>query len=428
MKAVQLPYWVSPLDAASAIQEECWVLLYSGVRTNYSGRYSLLAHGLKEEITADHFADFSPKLSDNHPWHENMWFGYLGYDLKHDVEKLAAENPSVITLPRLHMLRFAHIWQFDHEEKKITCFSEKPDALPQVATKPQAIYEVPKVATLQSNMSGTQYRQHVDKILTHIKAGDLYQANLTRKFHGNFASAPDSFALFSKLCAVSPAPYSAFLKLGDTSILSSSPELFLQVDPDGRVRTRPIKGTSPRFTDEKKDKESLRALQHSEKDQAENLMIVDLMRNDLSRACVPGSITTSDRFEVTSHANVHHMSTTIHGQKRPECSTLELVQHCFPPGSMTGAPKIRAMQLCTALEQQSRGIYAGAIGFFDGSGGCELSVVIRTLILQGSRFEFQVGGGIVVDSSARAEEQEIFAKASGLLQALGVAPGALAEL
>ncbi|MGE3713892.1 MAG: aminodeoxychorismate synthase component I [Alphaproteobacteria bacterium] len=423
MTSLQPLPWAEPLELAHQIADDYWALLYSGCRTSYSGRYSLLAYGLEEKIVSDNFNEFSAKLSNNKPWHENLWLGYLGYELKHCNERLPHDEPPPISLPALHMMRFRNILRFDHEQRTIECYGSLPTYGAVTVT-----HATPRVSELHSNMSSAQYRQHVQTILDHIHAGDLYQANLTRKFFGSFTETPEPFALFASLCTISPAPYSAYLRLGDTAILSSSPELFLSIDHAGNMRARPIKGTSARNADPAKDAASRSALANSDKDKAENLMIVDLMRNDLSRSCIPGSVQTHELFEVTSHANVHHMSSTITGQRRADCPSIEAVRHCFPPGSMTGAPKIRAMTLCSALEKQCRGPYAGAIGYFDGTGACELSVVIRTLILRGRRFEFQVGGAIVADSDPQAEQQETFDKASGVLTALGIPVGYLKSL
>ncbi|NBO17982.1 MAG: anthranilate synthase component I family protein [Proteobacteria bacterium] len=237
---------------------------------------------------------------------------------------------------------------------------------------------------------------------------------------GEFEAPPASFAMFRELCRISPAAYSSFLKMGDSCVLSSSPELFLRISPEGHITARPIKGTSPRSADAAQDAANRQLLENSEKDKAENLMIVDLMRNDLARASQPGSVKTEALFEITSHSTVHHMSSTIVARKRPGCTTLQAIAGAFPPGSMTGAPKIMAMQLCTQLEKLERGIYSGAIGWLGGDGSAELSVVIRTLIIQGKNFEFQVGGGIVADSTPEKELQETIDKAQGILKLLGI--------
>lgn len=427
MTYTQLPDWYEPLDIAASVQDDCYVLLYSGAQTSYSGRYSYLAYDLAERITASDFAKLEQKTSTNQHWYANMWFGYLGYELRHALEELPRAKPSQITMPPLQMMRFGTIWRFDHERKiveHVSAHGNTPPPLPECAPDTP----VPTIEKLKSNMTSSEYSQHVETILEAIHAGEVYQANLTRKFMGRFATAPDSFELFKALCAKSPAPYSAYLKMGTHALLSSSPELFLKIDADGSVFSRPIKGTMPRSAKPEIDQANYKQLAGSEKDKAENLMIVDLMRNDLSRSCAPGSVTSQNLFEVTSHANVHHMSTDIRGAKRGDASVLDVVKQCFPPGSMTGAPKIRAMELCSQLEEQSRGVYSGAIGFFAGDGSCELSVVIRTLILDAQTFEFQVGGGIVADSCAEAEKAETLDKASGIAKTLGISRTQLEEL
>ncbi len=417
MSALQSLPWTDPLDFASGITDDHWVLLYSGTRASYSGRYSYLACQPQQQLKGNDFSDLEHVLSHDRPWQENAWFGYLGYGLKDCLETLPKDNAAPLPLPHLHMTRFASIWRFDHDHKTIEAWPAQARQ-PAPGTKGKIV--LPDTVSLTSNMAKAEYLEKAEHIIRRIHAGDLYQANLTRKFFGSFAAPPDSFQVFRRLCEVSPAPYSAYIRMGDTSIVSSSPELFLNIGTDGQVRTRPIKGTAPRFADPARDKASLQALAQSGKDRAENLMIVDLMRNDLSRSCAPGSIAVKDLFEVTSHSAVHHMSSTVTGQKRGDASTLDTVKHCFPPGSMTGAPKIKAMKLCSGLERDARGVYSGAIGFFGGDGSCELSVVIRTLILRGTSFEFQVGGAIVADSLAEGELQETFDKAKGLLKALNI--------
>lgn len=426
MSALQSLPWVDPLIIASGLKEDEWVLLYSSARTSYSGRYSYLAHGHASHIVSSDFTRLAGVLSDHLPWHENAWFGYLGYGLKDALEPLDPEPPGFIDMPALSMTRFHNIWRFDHEKHLIDYIG---NASPQIPIKPSAShYTPPTVSMLASNMTKAEYIEKVGHIKKRIQMGELYQANLTRKFYGEFISEPDAFALFRTLSAVSPAPYSAYISTKNTHILSSSPEQFLKISPEGHVQTRPIKGTAPRFEDMAQDHNSRSLLERSEKDRAENLMIVDLMRNDLSRSCEAGSIKVERLFDVTSHAGVHHMSSAISGKKRADRTTLDAVAACFPAGSMTGAPKFSAINLCTGLEAKQRGVYAGGIGYFGGDGSCELSVVIRTLILQGRRFEFQVGGGIVADSEPEDEFQETMHKARGLLATLNVPQTALESL
>ena len=418
--------WSEPLPLARGLKDEYWALLYSGAQAGYSGRYSYLAWNLKERIEADDVSPLEKMLAAGDERFDPAWFGYLGYGLKDSLETLTPETPGWLSLPRLCMMRFHAICEFDHEKKTLSLWSDLPDiALPEPAA---LISPTATVADLRSPMTRQEYLDKVAAIIDRIHAGDLYQANFTRKFIGEFSETPDAFGLFMRLSQVSPAPYSAFFKLGDTAILSSSPERFLSIDTEGHVTARPIKGTAARHADPARDAEARRELEESAKDKAENLMIVDLMRNDLARACVPGSVEVKRLYEVTTHATIHHMSSTIAGIKRPECTALDVVKQCFPPGSMTGAPKIRAMNLCTELERQARGVYGGAVGWFSGDGGCDLSVVIRTLIVKEKSFEFQVGGGIVADSTPASELAESLAKARGILQALGVPESAAERL
>ncbi len=422
--AAQLP-WVDPLQLAAAVRDPYWALLYSGAHASYSGRYSYLACNLAERIESDDFSALAQTLSSNQECFANAWFGYLGYGLKDGLETLVPEEPNWLALPNIGMMRFHTIYAFDHEKKCLTLWSDRPAQ--QLAPLAAAIV-IPSVKNIRSPMTKKEYLEKAAYVIDRIHAGDLYQANLTRKFTGEFAETPDGFSLFRRLCEVSPAPYSAFLQLGDTAVISSSPERFLSIDTDGNITARPIKGTAARFADAAQDMASRAALAQSEKDRAENLMIVDLMRNDLSRTCVPGSVEVKDLFEVTTHATIHHMSSTISGKKSPEKITLDVIRECFPPGSMTGAPKIKAMNLCAELETYARGIYSGAIGWFGGDGSCDLSVAIRTLVVKGDGFEFQVGGGIVADSTPEHEFFETMHKAKGMVLALNLAPDALLAL
>lgn len=418
-KPQSLP-WADPLAYAASIHQPYWALLYSGLRTGYSGRFSLLACDLAEHVRAEDFATLAPHLSSNRPRFENAWFGYFAYGLKHATETLPPDREAWPALPSLHFMRFNTVLEFDHETHTVTQHSLLPNRLPLHST-PLAEPHLPAVRSpLTSNMTREEYLAHAATILSKIHNGDFYQANLTRKFRGHFASPPSAFDLFRKLHATSPAAYSAFFKLDDTAILSSSPELFLKVDAQGHVRARPIKGTSPRHPNPVQDAAAKATLAQSPKDRAENLMIVDLMRNDLARTCVTGSIKVENLFEVTSHSHVHHMSSTITGSKRHNTTTLDVIAHAFPPGSMTGAPKLAAIRTLTELERDSRGIYSGALGWLGGDGSAELSVVIRTLLLQGDHFEFQVGGGIVADSTPEAELLEITDKSQGILKTLEI--------
>jgi len=421
--------WSTPLAAASelASDEHCFVLLYSGQQRKNTGRYSYLALYPMETVTGDNFSALS-KLSKSGTPFDNAWFGYLGYELLHNNENIPFETLSYITLPDLCFTRFGLILVFDHHNQSLTSHRMPHIKLPKISGNANPPVHPPVTDSLTSPMPRDEYLQIIERTQEAIARGDFYQANITRKFTGTFTGKPDPFAIFCRLCKASPGTYSAFIRMDDKAIISSSPECFLKIDANGVMESRPIKGTSPRFPDKEQDDNSRYYLESSEKERAENLMIVDLMRNDLSRSCEPGSVKVERLFEVSSYATLHHMESTITGQKRPDISTLNAVRNCFPPGSMTGTPKIKAIQWCMEQEKIRRGVYSGALGWFSGDGACDLSVVIRTLIIDGNRFEFQAGGGITTDSEPEKEWQETIIKARGIMAALGINEEILKEI
>ncbi len=392
---------ISPIHTASALHlaGEDFALLLSSLRTSYSGTRSLLASGVAERIEGEDYSALRPALT------QGEWFGWLGYGMRHATESLPKDAPSIISLPSLCMTRFL---QMDE-------MTDAPDFFA------NAVYDkTSSVASLASSMTQIQYLDKVAATIERIRAGHLYQANITRKFYGTLRDDASPGEIFARLCRISPAPYSAWLKAGDVHILSSSPELFLRITPDGAMTTRPIKGSASIDT-------APEDLRHSPKDRAENLMIADLMRNDFSRVAVSGSVCVSELFGVDSFPTIHHLSSTVEARLAPSYTVLDAISACFPPGSMTGAPKIAAMRWCSKMEGMERGIYSGALGWLR-SDACELSVVIRTLVIQGNRFEFQVGGGIVADSDPASEWRETLTKARGIAGALGIEQEELAAL
>ncbi len=380
-----------------------FALLYSGMVSQGSGQKSFLATTPKRTYAGKTL----PALD------SGQWFGYLCYGMRHGLELLAPDAcPSFIALPDVWLFEPEEMIEWNHGESSLADASIARD---------KAIYCVPAITCLQSNFSKTEYLASVERTVEQIHRGQFYQANITRKFYGTFESAPNPQRLFENLCTLSPAPFSAFLRHADTFILSSSPEGFLSVDAQGNAITRPIKGSARRGETPHEDAAILAQLASSDKDRAENLMIVDLMRNDLARGCDAGSIRVGDYQKIYSYATIHQMISSVSGTRRADASTLDVITACFPPGSMTGAPKIEAMNWCTAQERMARGVYSGAIGWLDvASGACDLSVVIRTLILHGNRFEFQVGGGIVADSDPHMEWEESLTKAIGVARAIGL--------
>jgi para-aminobenzoate synthetase component 1 len=284
-----------------------------------------------------------------------------------------------------------------------------------------------RVGRLQRHVPPAEHRRRIEVVREHIARGDVYQVNLAHRFSARTQGPPH--ALYARLRAINPAPYMAYLAWEDGALLSASPELLLEYDGT-EARTRPIKGTRPRGKDAASDAELARGLLTSAKDLAELTMIVDLERNDLGRIAVPGGVRVEGLPTLQSYATVHHLMADVVARLRPGVEALELMGALFPGGSVTGAPKLAAMDLIAALEGQGRGFYCGALGFIDSRGQAQLNLLIRTLLWRPRRdlgaeageVSFQVGGGITWSSDPRAEERETLDKAAGLLAALGSEP------
>jgi aminodeoxychorismate synthase component I len=275
-------------------------------------------------------------------------------------------------------------------------------------------------APVKSRHSDDRYLQLITQAKQHIAAGDAYQLCLTNQL--NIATDADPLAIYLKLRKANPAPLASFMRLGDVSIVSSSPEQFLQVGANGIATTKPIKGTRPRHPDAAEDGTQDRAiaeeLRTNQKERAENLMIVDLMRNDLGKIAKDGQVAVTKLFEVESYATVHQLVSTLEAQLAEGITSLDAVAASFPAGSMTGAPKIRAVEILETLEAAPRGIYSGALGFIAGNGTVDLAMTIRTIVFQNQKATIGIGGGITIDSDPQAELAETKLKAKALLQAL----------
>jgi para-aminobenzoate synthetase component 1 len=265
------------------------------------------------------------------------------------------------------------------------------------------------------NMSRERYLQSVARIKAYLHAGDCYQVNLARRF-----AAPaegDPWSAYRLLRTLNAAPFGAYLETPDWQILCSSPELFLYVR-DGEVETRPIKGTCPRSPDANEDRRLANALRLSPKDRAENLMIVDLLRNDLGQVCATGSVRVPRLFAIETFARVHHLVSTVTGRLAAGRTALDLLRACFPGGSITGAPKRRAMEIIEELEPHRRGVYCGSIGYLGFDGAMETNIAIRTLVQSAGLIRLWAGGGIVADSDPESEYGETCHKAGPLLDLL----------
>jgi para-aminobenzoate synthetase component I len=270
---------------------------------------------------------------------------------------------------------------------------------------------------LRSTFTHRGYLDAVGRVRDYIVAGDIFQANLSQRFQSSLPEAP--FDLYRRLRRHNPAPFAAYLDFDDLAVLSASPERFLRLDQERRlVETRPIKGTRPRGLGPMHDAALGRALAESEKDRAENVMIVDLLRNDLSRVCRPGTVRVPELFALEHHPTVHHLVSTVVGELEPAADAFDLIRAAFPGGSITGAPKVRAMEIIAELEPTRRGVYCGSIGYISTTGAMDTSIVIRTYLALRGQVYFQAGGGIVADSDPELEYRETLDKARGLIETL----------
>jgi para-aminobenzoate synthetase component 1 len=291
--------------------------------------------------------------------------------------------------------------------------SPDTNPLPTSALAPQ--YALPDFPGVTSNFDRAGYEAAVERVIEYVRAGDCYQVNLSQRLFAPLCEHP--LDLYARLRTLNPAPFAAYFDLGDFQILSASPERFLRVS-DGEVETRPIKGTRPRGRTPQEDAALIAELAASPKDRAENVMIVDLLRNDLGRVCEFGSVRVPRVCEVETFRFVHHLVSEVRGKLRPGLGPLDLLAAAFPGGSVTGAPKVRAMEIIAELEPTARGPYCGSLGFVGFDGSMDTNILIRTFTAGGGWVQFPVGGGIVADSDPRREYEETLHKAAGLLRAL----------
>ena len=362
--------------------------------------------------------------------------GYLGYELRTFVEDVPISASDDLGLPDCWIGFYDCAAVFDHKDRTIALnactLHDSPDRRVGLETLEDLILRArnekeqehsselprPGAHTPSSSFTRAGYCAAVREVKEYIAAGHVYQVNLSQRF-----TAPvemDAWDVYLRLRKHNPAPYAAYLNAGDFQVVSSSPECFLALDPASRlVTTRPIKGTRPRSADPAEDARLASELAASAKDIAENIMIVDLERNDLGRVCEFGSVAAPDLAVIESHPTVHHLVSTITGRLRRDHDVLDLLTACFPGGSITGAPKIRAMEIIDELETVRRGVYTGSIGYLGFDGSANLNIAIRTAVVKDGFWHLHVGGGIVADSDPEMEYQETLDKGRAFFEVLG---------
>lgn len=459
------PCNISPMDVFCSLYSEPYPFLLDSCGL---GRYSFaganpfvliksqhnkteIAQGLSRKIVTDNIfsvinsflnefkvAGTNPKSlpSKNIPFHGGA-VGYLGYELKNQLERLPRKNDAKLNIPDSILGLYDTIFAYDHKINKgyviasglpeKNCAMRKMLAKERIkqflkslrpktgSRKPSGLNPHAFHAHIKSNFTKNGYMNAIKRVQKYIASGDIYQANISQRlavdFHG------DPLAFYSRLRKINPAMFGAFLNYGDYQIISNSPERLLKVN-NGIAETSPIKGTRGRGKNHQDDVALIGELKINRKELSEHIMIVDLERNDLGKICEYGTIKARPLQKIYTYAMLHHMVSTIKGRILKNIGPTDCIKALFPGGSVTGAPKIRAMEIIEELEPTPRGIYTGAIGYIDFCGNLDLSMAIRTAVLKGKRLYLNVGGGIVADSNPEAEYEETMLKANAFLKAL----------
>ncbi len=347
------------------------------------------------------------------------WLGYFGYDLGRYIESIPTLAESDIALPDMAIGLYPDALIFDKREN--AWFYIAQPGCDRLDSYLAAIDSTPSHAPFalagewQSNMTRDEYGEKFARVQEYLLCGDCYQINLAQRFSARFSGSP--WRAYQTLREANQAPFSAFISLGDEAVVSISPERFIEVKGD-RVETKPIKGTLPRLADPEQDRRQAERLAQSPKDRAENVMIVDLLRNDLGKVAKPGSVDVPSLFAVESFPAVHHLVSTVTATLAEGKSAVDQLEAAFPGGSITGAPKIRAMEIIEELEPHRRSVYCGSIGYLSGCGNMDTSITIRTLVCEKNRIHCWAGGGVVADSKVDMEYQETYDKVNKILPLL----------
>jgi para-aminobenzoate synthetase component 1 len=438
----ELPYFPDSFSLFSKLKDltdPVW--LDSGAPYSSAGRYDIISaepettikrlNSIAYDDNLKYFKELKSAITEYTPTPDNAKdlpftggvIGYLSYDIARDLERLPETALADIAIPSAYFGVYRWGIINDHLQKK-TLLVAHPladktlirDILGRLKSK-QADKQNPFTLTseIQSNLEFSDYQKAFQQVQQYIHSGDCYQINLTQRFSARYQGDP--LSAYKALRKTAGAPFSAFMQLGDSTIMSLSPERFIQLDGN-QVLTSPIKGTIHRSDNPAEDIALGQQLLDSPKDRAENLMIVDLLRNDLGKRCKPGSIKVDKLFELQSFKTVHHLVSTISGELEDNADALDLLAACFPGGSITGAPKVRAMEIIDSLEPHRRSIYCGAMGYISSNGNMDTNITIRTLLCESGNVHCWSGGGIVADSDCEAEYQESLLKVEKLLNVL----------
>ncbi len=358
--------------------------------------------------------------------------GYFSYDYGRKKERVASRHPREVDIPdsilvfydnfiiENHAQHRLYLVANSHGQDAAAAMDEMKGLLERAEKNPSAAAsfektDSPVLPAFTANFAKQDYMDAVQRMIQYIVEGDIYIANMTQQLQ--IASPVKPFEMFQRLRVNNPSPFGGYFNYGDFQVVSASPERFLQMQK-GRIQTRPIKGTRKRGSTPEEDAALKAELEQSGKDKSELLMIVDLERNDLNRVCIPGSVKVTELFSVETYATVFHLISNVIGTLRPELTVMDLLEAAFPGGSITGAPKLRAMELIDELERDRRNLYTGSMGYLSLDGNCDFNIVIRTALYQNGLYHLGVGGGITYESDLEFEYEETLQKAQALLRAL----------
>ena len=378
------------------------------------------------DVIKDYLLKFNKTYESNLPFIGGA-IGHFSYDLLYHLENIDRTAIDDVNVEDLNFGFYNGAIVYDHSNNKIFITDSDiniggdkrvNNIIERLTTGIIELLNIKKhneKAIIKSNMTKEEYLKSIEKIKNYIVEGDIYQVNMTQRFETDLRDKP--IELYDKLRNINPAPFAAYMDYGDYQILSSSPERFIELRGE-KLQTRPIKGTRPRGNNDAEDKKLENELRESLKDKAELLMIVDLERNDFSKIAKTSTVKVPELFIVEKYPTVFHLVSIVTCEKDQKYDTIDCITNTFPGGSITGAPKIRAMEVIDELEPTQRNIYTGSIGYIDFNGDMDLNIVIRTMVIKNEKVYFQVGGGIVYDSNALDEYQESLDKAKALIEAL----------
>jgi len=406
-KALQ---WATGFDVAAYLDS-------GNFTDNYSKFNTLIAVGAKNELKCNpgNAFDLLTAFREQNP----AWIlGFLTYDLKNEIENLSSAGSDHLKFPDLYFFIPEHLILIGTDGFEIIS-AEAENVLEQVEGQHLSTRQTISGIDIKSRFNKAEYIDTIKTIQQHIVRGDIYETNFCQEFYAEDATV-DPLSLFKHLHQISPAPFSCFFKLNDQYIISASPERFL-AKRGRQLISQPIKGTAKRSSDAAEDEQLKQILKNHPKEQQENVMIVDLVRNDLTKSAIPGTVKVEELFGIYSFEQVHQMISTVTCLKDESISDVQAIRNTFPMGSMTGAPKVSAMQLMEKYERTKRGVYSGAVGYFSPDGDFDFNVIIRTILYNAADqyLSFQVGSAITHNADPEKEYEECLLKAKAILQVLG---------